>query len=193
MKKLAAAPVLAMIPMLNLAAAAAPPDADRLLACAKVEASSERLGCFDREAARLAVLLREAAPVPAAVLPPAPPAVPAPVPAASAATAPVLPPVMPSPPSATASIGQEQLAGKQGQEAAEKILHARVTAQRKVGSSAFIVTLDNGQSWRHEDLHQSEYLREGDAITIRQAAMGSYRLTRDAGKVRDWIRVTRVR
>jgi hypothetical protein len=57
----------------------------------------------------------------------------------------------------------------------------------------FNLYLDNGQVWRHEDSVQGEYLRDGEAITIEKGALGSYKLTRDAGKSRNWIRVTRVR
>jgi 23S rRNA pseudouridine2605 synthase len=57
----------------------------------------------------------------------------------------------------------------------------------------YLVTLDNGQVWRHEDGGMAPYLVPGDAVTISRGAMGSYRLTRDAGKSKDWVRVTRVR
>jgi hypothetical protein len=62
-----------------------------------------------------------------------------------------------------------------------------------VTASDFIVYLDNGQAWKHQDVVLGEYLREGEAITISRAALGSYRLTRDAGKSKNWIRVTRIR
>jgi hypothetical protein len=62
-----------------------------------------------------------------------------------------------------------------------------------VGSSEFILYLDNGQAWRHQDQVLGEYLRQGEAITISRAALGSYRLTRDAGSTKNWIRVTRIR
>jgi hypothetical protein len=55
------------------------------------------------------------------------------------------------------------------------------------------VTLDNGQTWRHEDQHLGSYLKEGQTVTIRKGSLGSYRLTQDEGASRNWIRVTRVR
>lgn len=75
----------------------------------------------------------------------------------------------------------------------EEALHARITEMRRSGSSAFLVTLDNGQVWRHENETQGEYLRIGEPVTITKAALGSYRLTRDAGAAKNWIRVTRIR
>ena len=74
-----------------------------------------------------------------------------------------------------------------------RILHASIASQRQQGANNFYVYLDNGQVWRHENVHLGAYLRDGDAITISRATMGAYRLTRDAGESRNWIRVTRVR
>lgn len=74
-------------------------------------------------------------------------------------------------------------------------MHARISSQKEIGSSRiYNVFLDNGQVWRHENTHLGSYLREGEAVTIAQTgALGTYRLTRDAGKEKDWIKVTRVR
>ena len=72
-------------------------------------------------------------------------------------------------------------------------LRAHVSSQRPAGTGVFIVFLDNGQAWRHEDYALGTYLREGDAITISKASMGSYRLTRDGANAKNWIRVTPVR
>ena len=73
-------------------------------------------------------------------------------------------------------------------------MHARLTSQKQIGSSrTYNLFLDNGQVWRHEDSHLGSYLREGESITITRATLGSYRLTRDAGSAKDWIKVSRVR
>ena len=72
-------------------------------------------------------------------------------------------------------------------------MHANIERLRTVAASQFVIYLDNGQAWRHEDQVQGEYLREGEAITISKGTLGSYRLTRDAGKAKNWIRVTRIR
>ena len=64
------------------------------------------------------------------------------------------------------SFGEEQLDPKRRAsqpDEADLTLHARITELRKIGASAFAVTLDNGQVWRHEDAHLGSYLREGRA------------------------------
>ncbi|MEO8315875.1 MAG: hypothetical protein ABI645_13910 [Pseudomonadota bacterium] len=161
------------------------PAIDKLVACSDVQDSSQRLSCFDREIAPLARAKSAAPPVSAARPTPGPPAsaaVAAPVmPAASAGVAP--------------SLGQEQLDNKlkPPKSEAELILHATIASIRQVAPGAWLVSLDNGQAWRHEDLAQGSYLRVGEAVTIGKAAMGSYRLTRDAGEAKNWIRVTRIR
>ena len=162
---------------------------EALSACRPIAESSARLACFDREIAPLAKgrtavtpapVVRSNAPTP--VPPPSP--MPAPVPAA--------PVTSPPPP---ASFGSEQLAGKDRPPAKEEdqILHARIVSLRKVNVGAYLVTLDNGQAWRHEDEVQGSYLREGEAVTITKGTLATYRLTRDAGNARNWIRVNRVR
>jgi hypothetical protein len=56
-----------------------------------------------------------------------------------------------------------------------------------------VITLDNGQAWRHDNETLGEYLRKGEAVTISKGLMGTYRLTRDAGAAKNWIRVARIR
>jgi len=170
---------------------------DQLVACAAITESSARLACYDREVAPLARQIagptrpaNVAAPVAPAVA--APPAAP---PAAPAAPAVPAPPAARAPAATPSTFGQEQLA-VQARPAAreeERTLHARLTSQSPAGGGNFNLYLDNGQVWRHQDLVQGPYLKDGDAITIEKGALGSYKLSRDAGKARNWIRVTRVR
>src|SRR5262249_25467458 len=153
---------------------------DQLVACSGVTDSAVRLACYDRLAREVAARARAsspAAPSPPPVAAPAPATVPAP------ATA-----VTPAP-----SFGQEQLAREQraAPEKDELTLHARLSSQKSVGGGRFDLYLDNGQIWRHEDSVLGFDLRDGDAITIKKGALGSYKLSRDTGKWRDWIRVTR--
>jgi hypothetical protein len=178
--------------------AAAPPDA--LLACGQVVDSQARLECFDRELAksRSAAVIPPATPVaPAAAVastpiaaPPPPVSAPAKAPVAAAAAA----PAVAAPTSAASSFGAESLATKEQKPLPEEQLklHAKITSLRQQGTNNFYVYLDNGQVWRHEDIHLGSYLHQGDAVTISKATLGSYRLTRDAGASRDWIRTTRV-
>ena len=91
------------------------------------------------------------------------------------------------------SFGEEQLVRDTPRAEAEPVLHARVTALRAQPPETFVVTLDNGQAWRHDNARLAAFLREGDAVTITRAALGAYRLTRDAGDAKNWIRVTRIR
>jgi hypothetical protein len=163
-------------------AGAASLSVDQLVACAGITDSVVRVACYDRE---VAPLVREVAERARASSPAAPTPPPVPTPAPATATAPT-----PAP-----SFGQEQLTREQrpAPEKEELALHARLSSQKPVGAGRFNLYLDNGQVWRHEDQVLGSYLKDGDAITIEKGALGSYKLTRDAGKSRNWIRVTRVR
>jgi hypothetical protein len=164
-----------------LAASAASLSLDQLVACAGMTDPTARLACYDREVVPLA--RQVAGPGPAS------PAAPAPAPRV-ASPAPAAPPAAPPP-----SFGQEQLAREQRPAAKDEelALHARLSSQKAVGGGLFNLYLDNGQVWRHEDRVLGQYLKDGDAVTIEKGALGSYKLSRDAGKSRNWIRVSRVR
>lgn len=174
-----------------LAATAAEPPAglvDRLVECTRVADNLARLTCFDREAAPLAVAgaPRTAAP---AASPPQPPQVAAPPQAST------IPP--PQPPAAARSeppsFGEEQLKDRAPDISGDTTLEARIASTRRGGQGTYLITLDNGQVWRHEEGSQADYLVAGAAVTITRAAMGSYRLSLSAGKSKNWVRVTRVR
>ncbi len=157
----------------------AAPGPDDLLACAALQDSSARLACFDNAVAPLVASrpVRPPAPTqPESRTPPAPKAQPDPVPAP------------------TTRFGEEQLDAKQRQQDADEAqtLHARIAELKSASSGRYLVVLDNGQVWRHEDAYLGGFLKQGEAITISKGAMGSYRLTRDAGQSKNWIRVTRV-
>jgi hypothetical protein len=186
---------------------------DQLVACAGMTDSAARLACYDREVGPLAREVAErarasnpAARTPAHVPTPSPATVTAsatattPATVAAPATAAATPATVSAPTPATAtppapSFGQEQLPREQpsAPEKEEPLLHARLSSQKSVGAGRFNLYLDNGQIWRHEDSVLGFYLKDGDAITIKKGALGSYRLSRDTGRWRDWIRVTRVR
>ena len=171
-----------VVALATVEASAASLSEDHLVACARMTDSAARLACYDREVAPLARKVAEPARAPS-------PAVPVPAPAAATVPTPA-PATTPAP-----SFGQEQLTREQGPAAKEEevALHARLSSQKSVGPGLFNLYLDNGQVWRHEDQVLGSYLKDGDAITIEKGALGSYKLTRDAGKSRNWIRVTRVR
>jgi hypothetical protein len=183
-------------PLLTLALAAActpawsaapAPALDGLIACADVQDTQQRLACFDREIAPLARAARTTAPASAAVArAPAPAAAPTPAPATGSTA---------SSKADKPSFGQEQLRAKERPAAPEEepALHAQIATLRETAPGTWLVALDNGQTWRHEDSQLGAYLRVGEAVTIRKSTLGAYRMTRDAGQARDWIRVTRVR
>lgn len=164
---------------------AAQPPAPGILACTELADASARLACFDRE---LAPFVRERRDVPAAPPPASPPPAPPPV------SADVATPRAPSPP-ADSAFAQEQLKpqDRPAPPAEAATLRGRITAHRRGGQGTYLVTLDNGQVWRHEEGSQVDYLKVGAAVTITRAALGSYRLTLDGGSARNWVRVSRVR
>ena len=177
-KSAVAIAVLAVLAPAWAARAAAP--SDTLLACGNLTDSQARLQCFDRELAKS----RPAAATPPAATKSAAPAAPVATPAAPAAAA----------TATAASFGEEQLTKDQKKPAEPNVMHAKLTTQRELGSSrTYNLFLDNGQVWRHENSDLGTYLKDGDAVTITKGTMGSYRLTLDAGKAKNWIRVTRVR
>lgn len=170
-----------------LAAAASPgwpadssgPALDSLIACSAIQDAGGRLACFDREIAPLAATRPRAA-RPAAVV--------------TAPPAPAQPRPETTPGPARPSFGEEQLnASQRAPDGDEQVMHAHISELKPAGSGRFLVTLDNGQVWFHEDAFLGGYLKKGEAVTITRATLGAYRLTRDAGQAKNWIRVTRVR
>jgi hypothetical protein len=158
------------------------PITDGLARCAAIAETRGRLACFDRLAEPYGARPTEQ------TVRSAPATAPASAPATIAA------PPMPVSPSA-GSFGEEKLSSQVRPDLPEeeRRLQARIRSLRSLPPDAFLVTLDNGQSWRHENIRQAEFLKVGDAITITRASLGTYRLTRDAGDAKNWIRVTRVR
>jgi hypothetical protein len=168
-----------------VSAGAAAAEVDGLLACSRISDSAPRLQCFDRAVAPLVQQASNGqAPAPAATptRPTAPPPTVTPAPARPPVAA-VTPP----------ELGQEQLKSSVKPARETETLTARIASLGKGAQGTYLVTLDNGQVWRHEQGAQGEYLKVGDSVTIGRAALGSYRLTRDAGKSKNWIRVSRVR
>ena len=189
MKKPVLCLALAMASTAGLAAETSRPALDRLVDCADIKESRQRLACFDREVAPLAsarsATTRADAPQQVVRAPAPAPVAPVPGPAATPAPASEAP----------RSFGEDQLPKSRVATASAdaQTMHANIERLRTVAASQFVIYLDNGQAWRHEDQVQGEYLREGEAITISKGTLGSYRLTRDAGKAKNWIRVTRIR
>lgn len=182
-----------LLPLLLLAAPVLAAEQDaaglgRVLACAGIESAIARLDCFDRESrpliqARGATGSAASTPPPVVVAPPAPVA----APPSSVVAAP--------PSAATPSLGEEQLKSRDRPEesTAPSEMRAHIETLRNGSGGVYFITLDNGQVWRHESGGMADYLSPGAAVTISKAALGSYRLTLDAGRSKNWIRVSRVR
>lgn len=95
--------------------------------------------------------------------------------------------------SSGSGFGEEQIRGRVQEPEQEAALQARITESRRSTGGVYVVTLDNGQVWQHEMGSMADYLRVGEAVTIRRASLGSYRLTLDDGRDKNWVRVTRIR
>ena len=162
--------ILAWVSLSAAAGEAAAPKIERFEGCAEMPDARQRLACFDREFAPYRKRSADAAP-------------------------PSAPPSVTKPPPAPAAFGQEQLAPRSRPSVTEEeqVLHARIASLRQVDPSTALVTLDNGQVWRHDNPTLGAYLREGESVTLRKASLGAYRLTRDEGAEKNWIRITRVR
>ena len=159
---------------------------ERLAECASIKDSKQRLACFDKETAPLAAPKPQTAPASSTRTPP--PAAPAPAPRAPPPAA-----ALPAPPP-TPSLGEEQLSSKSKKSAPQNLeMHAHVSRQRDTGGGTFVIYLDNGQAWRHEEEYLGSLLVEGEAVTITKGTLGSYRLVRDAGSTKQWIRVSRIK
>lgn len=136
--------------------------------CAAISDATARLACFDAAAARSR----------AAVAAPASASTSQSPPAASSASA----------------LGEEQLRSRRtDRDADEPALKARISEARRGNGGVYLLTLDNGHVWRHEQGSMAPYLKVGEAVTISPASLGSYRLTLDSGSSKNWVRVTRVR
>lgn len=179
MKQMAVSAVLAVASAAAFSAEAPRGLNERLVVCADLGEAAARLACFDREVAPLKVGSRGSKTV------------------STPATAPVQAPVSTAAPAAARPVlGEEQLRRSSEETAAKdaaETQQARITELRQLGADVYLVSLDNGQVWRHDNAALGAYLRVGDAVTISKGKLGTYRLVRDAGKAKDWIRIARVR
>ncbi len=190
MKKSAVSLLIAMAALPARPADTVSPDVDHLVTCAAIKDPAKRLACLDQEMAPVV----DARGAPNPKTPPAPPAAKNQVPPAATPAAPAAAP-NPAPSPDETAFGAELLNpdARPGPATATQVLHAHIAKLGSAGTGMFLVFLDNGTVWRHEDSVQGDFLTAGEAITITKAKLGSYRLSRDAGLAKNWIRVTRVR
>jgi hypothetical protein len=104
-----------------------------------------------------------------------------------------VPPATSAPPDVSPTAEKEPKQHMQSEDHAADTVRARISGTRKANGGVYVITLDNGQTWRHESGSMEPYLKLGEAVTISKATFGSYRLTIDSGNSKNWIRVTRVR
>ena len=184
MKNTLSALGLAIFIATPLHGATPPPVPENLLACGKLTDAGERVRCYD---AQIAAMKQQstapAAPVVAA------PAAPSATPRGEAAPAPkVAAPAV--------QLGDELLprsARKTPEPSREEMtLHATISTIREVQPTVYLIALSNGQVWRPEGSRIIQLLSPGDAVRIDKAALGSYRLLREATGSKEWVRVTRV-
>jgi hypothetical protein len=159
-------------------------------ACASERDDARRLGCYDREIARL----DQGGDVMAA---PATKAEVAPAAAAAAATAPAAaatPPTAAAPAAAPdarfgyrGDIARKELDEQTATETVDR-LEATITEVSSRAHGELVITLDNGQVWVQKAPDSKMQLKAGDQVTIKKASLGSYMLVA-AGRS---TRVTRV-
>ncbi len=169
------------------------------LSCRDLADADERLACLDQAVDALA-RLRPAPPSPTAVAQadaeaPVAPSVSPPEPAANAAA----PTRVAEPTASTANTGDDfgaedlQENRKWTQDGPQTIESRAIRIETAPGGS-LIFTLENGQVWRQLDADSTApYIRrsdDGHAVTIKRAALGSYRLKIEG--VRQGLRVRRV-
>ena len=187
--------------------------ADATHTCATIANDGERLACYDtafgRATGPAAPSARSAAPAAAASPPPTaatPPAAPTATTAAtvsagsatnSVAVSPVTPAVGASAGVAVAARDPERDFGlteaqkqqrvpeeapKPPQETASIETTVTIVSTRRTGE--FVYALANGQVWVQSEANQNGYLRDGSSVTIKRAALGSYKLVSDTVSTR---------
>jgi hypothetical protein len=153
--------------------AAAAPSEDEMARCAAITAPDARLACYDALGRRPATK----SPLPAA----APPAVPAPAPTVTAAPIPATAaPAVAAATAAPSMVSNPADPKNFGLTAAQQhtadvgpksiAAHISTVSSNQIGQT--LVVLDSGQTWTVMD--NDGRLSEGDAVTIKRAALGSF-------------------
>jgi hypothetical protein len=151
---------------------------DSLESCARISDDARRLACYDGLAERVMQ-----GPAAAATPSPAPGTTPeiatvlAPAPAPAAAAA---PPVAAAPVAVdrVAEFGLSEQARKEREpEKWVESVTARVTNVGQTASDRYVITLDNGQVWVQSETNTRAILAPGDTVTIKRAALGSFKLS----------------
>jgi hypothetical protein len=188
----------------QIARAQTPPDS--LRACARMQAASERLQCYDTQMAAMGVSVGcppAAAAGSPAVVPPAPaaPTVPSPPtqpPAVTSATAPPLPPPAPSAepaPSAAAKFGEDTLKKSKRPPVAEsdRLLQSTIASIKEIRPKMFLIVLANGQIWLQEGTQITMFFHAGFDVRVEKGLLsGDYRMWTVQTGEKNWVRVSRI-
>jgi hypothetical protein len=128
--------------------------------CAAIENASARLACYDRWFT--------------------PPVTPAEAPEDDDGTA-VAGPA--SSPADQFGLTRAQIEAREPEHHEQRLdrIEARVTGIRYPSTGERIITLDNGQVWRQTEATVRGPVREGDLVTIRRGALGSFKLVTPGG------------
>lgn len=144
--------------------------------CARISDDARRLACYDGLAGRVRQGTAVAvAPSPAPATAPETAAVLAPAPAAAGAAPVTAAPVAVDP---VADFGLSDQARKEREpEKWVESVTARVTNVGQTASDRYVITLDNGQTWVQSETNTRAILAPGDNVTIKRAALGSFKLS----------------
>lgn len=140
-----------------------------ILACATIGKSSARLACYDAQAQGIAVAPRRSSPPRGFEPAPAPVAGPAP---AAAPPAPA-PAYAPEPAPSFGGAKPRKTKVERAREVTQMIAHATKATDNGIGH--WVVTLDNGQSWKMtESVPGFAPPAAGDEVRLRKGALGGY-------------------
>jgi hypothetical protein len=160
----------------------AQPNIEAVLACMKIDDDDARLACYDVQLGRAPGAVRTdgprapggptaaAAVVEAGTAPAATAAAAVAAPAAQASAA----PVRPEDDFGLTAERREARAAETGRTEKTDHITAIVRTAKMTASGRLLVTLDNGQQWVQVEPSRTQYFFEGDPITIKKAAFGSF-------------------
>ena len=143
-----------------------------LESCAKIGDDARRLACYDELAGRVmqgTVAVAGPSSTPATV--PVPAAAPAATTASPAAAAPVA-----VDPVADFGLSEQTKKEREPEKWVDSVT-ARVTNVGQTAYDRYVITLDNGQVWAQSETNTRAILAPGDTVTIKRAAMGSFKLS----------------
>jgi len=143
---------------------------DSLAVCAEVTDNAERLACYDRLAGRISMNGSTAvATVPDGIVATVMAVDPVAVAEAAATAVPI---------DSAADFGLPmQVIQERNSVGRVESINAHVTAVTTNASGRIVVELDNGHVWVQTETDTYPTLKSGDPVTIKRAALGSFRLT----------------